>query len=110
MWRDHGAPGLVDGAGPAATSQIGLRWQRAAPFFRGFYDDGAGVIYINTMLADPQTIGVVIAHELGHAFGLQHVAPEVRASVMNPGNTTVPPNDGDRATLEAMWGSCGGGS
>jgi predicted Zn-dependent protease len=52
----------------------------------------------------------VIAHELGHAFGLVHVSPDTRPSVMNPGNTTVAPNDGDRAALEALWGTCGDGS
>jgi hypothetical protein len=110
MWRDHGAAGLVDGAGDAEAAEIVLRTQQAAPFFRGLYDDRAGIIYVNSLILDPETIGIVIAHELGHAFGLQHVPPEVRASVMNPGNTTVPPTDADRAMLESMWGICGGGS
>jgi hypothetical protein len=110
MWRDHGAPGLVAGPDADAAASVRLRVQDAAPFFRGFYDDRASTIYINAGLVDSEAIGIVIAHELGHAFGLTHVAPEVRKSVMNPGNITVEPTDADRAALEALWGSCGGGS
>jgi hypothetical protein len=70
---------------------------------RGLYDDELGVIHINDQLAgDP--LSIVIAHELGHAFGLEHV--EGRPSVMNKGNLATPPNDDDLAALEALWGRC----
>jgi hypothetical protein len=106
LWRAHGAPLL----GTSATGTIEVRFQHAAPLFRGFYDDHAGVIYINDDLSDPQTLAIVVAHELGHAFGLYHISPDVRPSVMNPGNVTVTPTDEDQRTLEASWGVCSGGS
>lgn len=67
------------------------------------YEDEVGLIYINDALAAPE-LGIVIAHELGHAFGLPHI--QGRASVMNAGNLTVAPNDDDRRALEALWGDC----
>ena len=48
----------------------------------------------------------VIAHELGHAFGLFHVPASERISLMNPGNLTTPPTTADQAALAALWGSC----
>jgi hypothetical protein len=50
------------------------------------------------------TLADVIAHEIGHAFGLVHVTG--RASVMNAGNIDVAPNAGDAADLSALWGAC----
>ena len=47
------------------------------------------------------------AHELGHAFGLTHVDPGVRRSVMNPNNITVSPTSEDVAKLHALWRPCG---
>jgi hypothetical protein len=73
----------------------------------GYYDDASGTIYVNVDLdADPSARAIVIAHELGHAFGLYHVAPDLRASVMNPGNLTVAPTDADAAQVAALWGAC----
>lgn len=106
LWRAHGAPLL----GTTSTGTVEVVFQQAAPLFRGLYDDHAGVIYINNDLVDPPTLAIVIAHELGHAFGLYHISPDVRPSLMNPGNTTVTPTDEDQRTLEASWGVCAGGS
>ncbi len=106
LWQSHGAPAL----GSTATGTVEVRFQSAAPLFRGLYDDHAGIIYINDDLSDPQTLAIVIAHELGHAFGLYHISVDVRPSVMNPGNVTVTPTDEDQRTLEASWGVCAGGS
>ena len=47
---------------------------------------------------------MTIAHEIGHAFGLWHVKPSVRRSVMNPGNTTVTPTERDVDSVRALWG------
>ncbi|HEY5949139.1 MAG TPA: matrixin family metalloprotease, partial [Kofleriaceae bacterium] len=59
--------------------------------------------YINETLAHAQ-LPIVVAHELGHAFGLVHVSD--RPSLMNPGNVTTPPNESDRQALAGLWGTC----
>jgi hypothetical protein len=105
-WQAHGAPAL----GNASDAVVPVRFQPAAPFFHGLYDDAAGVIYINDDLTAVDTLTIVIAHELGHAFGLVHVSPDVRPSVMNPGNVLTPPNDDDAKALAVLWGACATGS
>mgnify|MGYP003345342596 CR=1 FL=1 len=50
-------------------------------------------------------IAGVMAHEIGHAWGLQHVPANVRPSVMNPGNLSLPPQPSDAA---AVWALAGG--
>ena len=96
--------------GPTGDGDLEVRFQTAADAFHGLYDDQAGVIYINDHLTDPTELAIVIAHELGHAFGLHHVSTDVRASVMNPGNLVVTPTDADRRALTALWGVCADGS
>lgn len=100
LWRDHGAPSL----GLRADTTVEVKFDPAAPAFRGLYDDNTGLIYINNEITDPTMLSIVIAHELGHAFGLVHVTDHV--SVMNPGNVTTTPNDSDREALAALWGVC----
>jgi hypothetical protein len=102
LWRGDGVPGL--GTTPGAVLEV--RFQHAAPEFYGLYDAQAGMIYVNDELTDPGTLSIVIAHELGHAFGLVHISASVRASVMNPGNLLIQPTTDDRRTLENLWGSC----
>ena len=102
LWRDRGAPAL----GRRAGSTMEVRFGDASLAFRGLYDDKEGVIYINDGLVDEQTLKIVIAHELGHAFGLPHVSADERPSVMNHGNLTVPPTAEDQAEIEALWGIC----
>lgn len=103
-WRAVGVGALETSSANAASAAVELRFERAAPAFRGLYDDETGVIYVNSDLRDPRTLGIVIAHELGHAFGLPHVdTPDL---LMTPANVTTPPTAEDHAALVARWGTC----
>lgn len=108
LWRARGVPSLVAReASPRDLTTapiVELVFEDAALAFHGLYDDETGVIYVNRALTEPTTLAIVIAHELGHAFGLAHVTG--RASLMNPGNLTTPPTSDDQAALEALWGAC----
>jgi len=88
-----------DGATP-----ILVRFEEAAPAFHGVYEDEIGEVVINERITDPRALSIVIAHELGHAFGLPHVGG--RASLMNTGNLSIEPTVEDRADVSALWGSC----
>jgi hypothetical protein len=101
LWRQRGAPALGRAGQP-----LEVRFQPAAAAFHGFYDDEAGVIYVNSEIASASVLQIVIAHELGHAFGLPHVREDDRTSVMNPGNLSTPPNVDDQRAIEALWGVC----
>ena len=103
LWRAQGLTGF-DRAGDTTT--IELRFEQAAPAFHGYYDPSSGVVYINLDVVDPQPLAIVIAHELGHAFGLVHVDPNERRSLMNAGNLVTTPTDEDRHAIEALWGNC----
>ena len=98
LWRDHGAPAI----GLRAGATLEVKFDDAAPAFHGLYSDG--LIYINRDITDRSTLSIVIAHELGHAFGLLHISG--RDSVMNAGNLSIVPNDADREALSALWGTC----
>lgn len=102
LWRADGVAELARGDAP----EIAIVFRDAAEAMYGVYDDVTATIYINVRLVDPAQRTITVAHELGHALGLVHVAPDTRASVMNPGNVTVAPNDGDRLALSVLWGSC----
>jgi hypothetical protein len=102
-WRAVGltAPDR-NATGAVAVSVV---FEASSPSSYGLYDGAGDQILINDDLAAAEA-PVVIAHELGHAFGLVHVAPSERTSVMNPGNLTVAPTADDAAAIVALWGRC----
>lgn len=107
LWRDHGVAAFDAAPGAAAPgSTIDIQFADAPAAFHGVYDPAADRVLINRDLTEPATIAIVIAHELGHVFGLLHVSPAARISLMNPGNLVTPPTDGDRQAVEALWGQC----
>jgi hypothetical protein len=116
LWRVHGVTAFVAADATTAvtaaapdTAHIDIRFETAGAAFHGLYDPDAASVLINrdlTAAADPGALSIVIAHELGHVFGLVHIDPAVRPSLMNAGNLRTPPTDGDQHALEAMWGAC----
>jgi len=99
-----GEPSLSPGEPSLSPRVVPLHFQAAAAPSHGFFDPARGQILVNDDLA-ARPLAVTVAHELGHAFGLAHVAG--RASVMTAGNLDVQPNAGDVAALAKRWGACG---
>ncbi|MCA9678796.1 MAG: hypothetical protein H6709_01020 [Kofleriaceae bacterium] len=104
LWRDRGAVGLGVAGADAAT--LPVVFAPGAAVFHGYYDDEAGVLYVNAGAFAGDSRAITIAHELGHAFGLWHVDAGERLSVMNPGNLTIAPTEDDQRAIEALWGRC----
>jgi Zn-dependent peptidase ImmA (M78 family) len=100
LWGGRGIPLARVSELPA----IQIVFEHASEAFRGLYDDETGIIHINDGLTELAPLSIVIAHELGHAFGLPHISD--RPSVMNSGNLETPPNEDDRLALETLWGQC----
>lgn len=96
------AASTADGGAPLV---LPIHFQVAAAPFHGLYDAPNGQVFINDDLSGEE-LAITIAHEVGHAFGLVHVSPDVRPSLMNPGNLTVVPTPQDVATLADLWGRC----
>lgn len=107
LWRGRGVTAFDADPDPAdPASAIEVQFAAAASTFHGIYDPGAARVLINRELTDPGAIAIVVAHELGHVFGLGHIAPQARISLMNPGNLATPPTADDQRTLEDRWGRC----
>jgi hypothetical protein len=108
LWRARGAADLRAAPASDAAAVLPVVFAVAGPALHGYYDDAAGVLYVNARLEDRQARAIVIAHELGHAFGLWHVEAAERPSVMNRGNLRIAPTEADQRAAEAIWGRCGG--
>jgi hypothetical protein len=97
---------IVIGAGPRADDVLPIEFVPGDTFYRGIYWDSLGTISIGRDRLAPEDYALAIAHEMGHAFGLYHVAKSDRASVMNVGNLELAPNDDDAAAVRAHWDTC----
>lgn len=100
-WRDRAGVALTTEDVPGAP-RVGVLFRPAALAFFGVYE--RETVVINRELTDMNARSIVVAHELGHAFGLVHV--DDGTSVMRPGNLTIPPGVVDEAALSALWGAC----
>jgi hypothetical protein len=109
MWNQIGHTRLSSLASsasvPASALTLPVRFQPAAAPSHGYYDPVSGEVLVNTDLRG-RPDAITIAHEVGHAFGLVHVAPDQRPSVMNPGNLDTAPTLEDRDALTLLWGQC----
>jgi hypothetical protein len=92
-------------AAAAPTSTLPIHFQTAAAPIHGLYDAPGGEVFINNDLSG-SNLTITLAHEIGHSFGLVHIPPDVRLSLMNPGNLTVSITPEDIATLAGLWGRC----
>jgi hypothetical protein len=105
IWNDAASLQLAHDVGAEPPALL-IRFQDAYPAIRGVYDDERGIAFVNRQLSDPYARAVTVAHEVGHAFGLTHVDPNERASLMNPGNIEILPTADDVVRLQALWGDC----
>ncbi len=101
LWNDAAGTELTLGEVEGAA-HVPVHFRDAPLIFLGVYERGS--VVVNRGLTDERTRTVVLAHELGHAFGLAHVEDE--GSVMVPGNATVAPGPRDAAAIAALWGAC----
>jgi Zn-dependent peptidase ImmA (M78 family) len=95
------------GAAGDGSPSLAIHFELGSPAFYGVYHDAEPAIVINRYVTDPERRTVIIAHEIGHAFGLHHVHPTPDApSVMQPGNQSTPPSASDVTSLRALWADC----
>lgn len=104
MWNAAGPLKLTRQA-VADAPRIPVRFERSVGFMHGYYEDETGEVIVNRRLTRHEH-SVVLAHELGHAFGLYHVSPSQRRSLMNPGNLDTELTDADVERVVQLWPSC----
>jgi hypothetical protein len=104
-WNDAADLELTTDAS-AGGAHIRVRFKDGAAFVHGLYDDESAELIINRNLSGERSRAVTLAHEIGHAFGLYHVDPDKRRSLMNPGNLDTAPTSEDVAALMALWDQC----
>lgn len=102
MWRDAMPNTALDRDGDGESLPVEFR--AAAPFFHGIYVAHEGVILVNSGITERRALAITLAHELGHAFGLEHA--DGGMSVMIRGNADIEPAAADVRALEARWGAC----
>jgi hypothetical protein len=85
---------------------LSIDFEVASPASRGLYDDERGIVIVNRAIVDDDVRTITVAHELGHSFGLWHVSPDERRSLMNPQNQSLGPTPEDVARVRALWASC----
>jgi len=110
LWNQSAGSALAMAA-PASTAAtaaptLPIHFQTAAAPIHGLYDAPDGEVFINNDLSGAE-LAITLAHEIGHSFGLVHIPPEVRPSLMNPGNLAVSITPDDVTALAALWGRCG---
>jgi hypothetical protein len=106
LWRGRGVTAFTADAPADPSSTITIRFESAAETFHGLYEPDQADVLINRDLADATQRSIVIAHELGHVFGLVHIDPAVRLSLMNAGNLVTPPTAADQQALAVLWAAC----
>jgi hypothetical protein len=100
---------IAVGAPSEDEPTLALRFESGDTFFRAVFWDERAEIWVSRDRLAAADYALAIAHELGHAFGLPHVSPDERASVMNVGNLEIAPTEDDAATVSERWDSCASG-
>jgi hypothetical protein len=105
LWNEAGGFRLTRESAPGFSS-LTIEFEVAAEASRGLYDDERGIVIVNRAIEDDLVRTITVAHELGHSFGLWHVSPDERRSLMNPQNKSLGPTEEDVANVRALWASC----